>query len=253
MRAIMESIILLPKSRKIQRFAIYVGFAGALLVAGVQLIGHDSSILRVAGAFSLTIFAQLVLWLIGIRSHLLGTSVTEYEDNKYTNGDLSARKKTPKPSIYSDEYPWEDGAELFARLVKAASGNHSPQYVHSELTSLCKEVQPSTTETINVDLEVVIIRVFAIVEETVQSSLANRDTQISHTATHRNKSPRGIIAELKNQGERIPVEAIEAFELLWEMRNRAAHENGNPPSRKTVMKILDYAMELEGLLAGRPV
>jgi hypothetical protein len=37
------------------------------------------------------------------------------------------------------------------------------------------------------------------------------------------------------------------------MRNRVAHENGHPPSRKTVMKILDYAMELEGLLAGRPV
>ena len=237
-----------------KRVAFYALLVALMLGLGIVMVLQPSGVLNVAGGFLIVLSLQTVSYAVDSKDRPTRASF-RYDDS-------SSSVNESRSKYYSSEYRWRDKAERFAQLVDEARGDQPPHYFHAELKRLAGEVESSFVYNEKMSPDGVLVRAFSIFEDAVAERLyaeAGNDldyvpsSRLSERLYNRRISRHKILSELKNRGEDIPPEAVEAFELLWEMRNRAAHkDDGMSPSRKTVMKILDATLELEGLLAGRP-
>lgn len=218
-----------------------------MLIIGIAMVLQSSNMLDFIGAFLIVTALQIASWALD------QVSTPNAPSNKFDsiNGLHPDRKQSMGYS--ANEFNWSTKSEEFANLVEMAVGNRPPEYSHLELRYLSLEVGSSVFQEKGFNPEGALIRAFAMLEDAIAESLSDETSTRSKHSSNLRISRHKILSELKNRGKDIPPEAVEAFELLWEMRNRAAHkDDGTSPSRKTVMKILDATLELEGLLAGRP-
>ncbi len=243
-----------------KRVAFYALLVALMLGLGMVMVLQPSGVLNVAGGFLIVLSLQTVSYAVDSKDRPTRASF-RYDDS-------SSSVNESRSKYYSSEYRWRDKAERFAQLVDEARGDQPPHYFHAELKRLAGEVESSFVYNEKMSPDGVLVRAFSILEDAVAERLYAEagnvldyvpSSRLPERLPNRRISRHKILSELKNRGEdinrgeNIPLEAVEAFELLWEMRNRAAHEDdGTSPSRKTVMKILDATLELEGLLASRP-